>query len=238
MIDLVYILGKGSTWQDNEIRYSLRSLQKNVSDIGKVFIVGEKPKFLNDQIIHIPHKDIYPNKARNIMAKVYRASGDSRISDNFMFWNDDYFALQQFSALNYPHYYKCDLRHSSHINRGEYKLHCESTLKVLVENKLPYKNFDCHYPIIYNKEKMRAMIDSFNWDVKHGYVLRSMYCNFYGMPGEFKLDCKNNTPLPTLGVLNKVINGNHFLSIGDNSLNSVMRNFLASQFPLKSKYEI
>lgn len=235
-IDIVYILGKGSNWQNNEIRYSLRSLEKHVTDVRNVFIVGEKPSFLNEKIIHIPFNDIYSNKARNIMAKVHRVSGDQRLTVDFMLWNDDYFALQPFSAINYPYYYKCGLDYSVMINKGEYKLHCEYTLNVLRAKNLNYRNFDCHFPIIYNKIKMRKMIDHYNWDVKYGYVLRSMYCNHFSIPGEIEKDCKTNHPMPKAHI-EKQHEGKHFFSIGEGALNFAMKSYIMGLYPNKSKYE-
>ena len=236
-MDLVYILGKGSNWQDNELRYSLRSLQQHVKNVENVYLIGQKPPFLNDKIIHIPHNDIYKNKAQNIMAKVYRACIDKRISNNFMFWNDDYFALEDFEIDNYPYYYKCDLEHSIMINMGEYRNHCDATLKYLKSQNLPFKNFDTHYPIIYNRFKMTKMIKSCDWNIPFGYILRSMYCNFYKIEGEFKLDCKGNTqlPAPHIPIQHK---GKHFFSIGDNALNHAMKNYLAVRYPNKSKFEL
>lgn len=237
-IDLVYILGTGSHWQNNEIRYSLRSVEKNVSGIRKIFIIGERPSFINDEVIHIPYKDVYTNKARNIMAKILRACNDTRITKNFMLWNDDYFAMQPFSAIDYPYYFKCDLHHSVRINKGEYKLHCEETLKVLIANGLNVKNFDCHYPIIYDKFKAKKMIEKFDWNTKHGYVFRSMYCNYWNIEGEFRLDCKTNTSLPGPHIP-KIVEGEgkHFLSIGDGALNMAMRSYLMNRFSWKSKFE-
>lgn len=237
MIDIVYILGKGSVWKDNELRYSLRSLEQYVTDYRNVFLIGHKPAFLNDQVIHIPYQDIYKNKATNIMAKVNRAAQDKRLSDDFMFWNDDYFALKPFSAVNYPYYYKCDLQHTSMINKGEYKLHVDATLKMLRALNLPYKNFDCHYPIIYNKFKVKNMIKKYDWSTDYGYILRSMYCNHYGIPGEMKLDCKTNAQIAR-PHLQGVIEKNHFLSIGDNALTSVMQSYIMARWPNKSKYEV
>ena len=40
-MDVVYILGKGSVWKDNEIRYSLRSIEKHLTGFDRVFIVGQ-----------------------------------------------------------------------------------------------------------------------------------------------------------------------------------------------------
>lgn len=236
-LDIVYILSeRGSHWQNNEIRFSLRSLEKNVLDYRKVYIIGFKPDFLNDEIVHIPYADTYKNKARNIAAKIRRAAGCNSMTKNFMLWNDDYFALKQFSAINYPHYYKCGLDHSVMINKGEYKLHCEATLKVLKENGLTYKNFDCHYPITYDKLKVVKMVDQFNWNVPYGFVFRSMYCNFYSIPGEMKQDCKINHPMP-LSQIEKKFQNEHFLSIGEGATNIAMRSYLISMFPNKSRYE-
>ena len=57
-MDVVYILGTGSTSNDNEIRYSLRSIEKYLIGFNVVYIVGECPKFLKG-IIHL---DFRPTK--------------------------------------------------------------------------------------------------------------------------------------------------------------------------------
>jgi hypothetical protein len=59
-IDIVYVLGTGSNWSDNEIRFSLRSVFKNLTNIGQIFIVGEKPAGLKG-FIHIDHPDEFPS---------------------------------------------------------------------------------------------------------------------------------------------------------------------------------
>ena len=71
-IDVVYVLGTGSNWDNNEIRFSLRSLAKNLKGMGRVFVVGERPAFLQN-VIHIPAKDEFNpnvNADGNIILKV------------------------------------------------------------------------------------------------------------------------------------------------------------------------
>ena len=53
LVDLVYVLGKGSRWQDNELRFSLRSVSKNLSNVGQIFIVGQIPDFVKN-CVHVP----------------------------------------------------------------------------------------------------------------------------------------------------------------------------------------
>ena len=71
MISVVYPLGTGSKWQNNELRYSLRSLSK-ISGIGDVFIVGEKPDWVRN-VIHIPCKDVPFRKEYSIYTKIMAA---------------------------------------------------------------------------------------------------------------------------------------------------------------------
>jgi hypothetical protein len=57
--NLLYILGSGSKWQNNEIRYSIRSAEKYVGNLGRVFIVGEFPKFLSRKNKKITYIEVH-----------------------------------------------------------------------------------------------------------------------------------------------------------------------------------
>ena len=63
MIDILYIVGTGSHWNNYELRYSLRTLEKYGKNIGRVFVSGANPGFLSDKIIYIniPDIDIFSN---------------------------------------------------------------------------------------------------------------------------------------------------------------------------------
>jgi len=70
MIDVVYPLGSGSAWDNNELRYSLRSLENNLLDLGRVFVVGQRPPWLVEAV-HIPMEDTHRhNKDANLIDKV------------------------------------------------------------------------------------------------------------------------------------------------------------------------
>src|SRR4051812_2193913 len=105
VVDVVYPFGKGSLWKNNELRYSLRSLEENCIGVKNVFVIGQNPEFLSDKVIHVPYQDIYTNKSRNIMSKIHWICNDRRVSDNFVMLNDDYFFLQQINLAEYPYYW-------------------------------------------------------------------------------------------------------------------------------------
>lgn len=238
MTDIVYILGNESRWDDKEILYSVRSVEKNVHNYRRIYIVGKKPLFFNSLITEIPYEDIYINKARNIMHKIHRAAGDKRITNNFMLLNDDYFITQPIDANHYPYYYKCDLAESIKINAHnlDYIGHLQSTRRALLNKDLPTKNFDTHYPIIYNKKKFRDVCFKYDWRVPDGYIMRSIYCNTLGIPGVERKDCKINHPHVKYNWYN-INKGMECFSIGDRSANRQLELYLHNLFPQKSRYE-
>ena len=88
MIDILYIKGAKSPNNDDELRYSLRSL-KFVRDKGRVFITGNRPDFVQN-IIHIPCDDI-GCRMINHWWKVTQTILQTDISDDFVLMYDDIF---------------------------------------------------------------------------------------------------------------------------------------------------
>lgn len=236
------MLGKESKWGDREIKYSVRSVEKYLQNYGKIFIIGEKPHFFNDQIIHIPFNDIYGNKARNIMCKINRSASDKRVSNKFMLFNDDYFLLKQTDAPTYPYYYKNTLKEAleKNINNYEFTQHLRSTQGVLSLAGHTLNNFDSHYPIIYSKVGVKKVIEQYNWNIPFGYIFKSLYCNTLKIKGEFKPDCKIDHP-HVFDSYKNVIKDWDMFSIGDGCLRGNVKSLeqlMFSLYPNKSKYEL
>ena len=235
-MDVVYINSK-SRWSNNEIKYSLRSLEKYVSGFRDVYIVGFKPSFLSDNIIHKPFEDRFDNKASNIMLKVLEAAKNDDISEDFVLLNDDYFFLNPTSIVDYPHYWKCDLAHTIQIQRNEYQQHVIPTLAELKARGLPTKNFDVHKPIIYNKKAFIDVVQRYDWNRPYGYILRSIYCNTIGIEGVERLDNKiNHSHIPD--TWSRITKGLDCFSVGDQSTDRYLLSFLNKSTPEPSIYEL
>lgn len=238
-MDVVYLCGNGSVWNNTELKYSLRSLE-NHYDAEKVFVIGVLPYFLNQSTVnYIEAKDASRNAAINIMDKIKLACQIPELSEKFIFMNDDYFLLKPL-ADEIPFYYKQEsLLTSIKINQhNEYAFHLITTVKALNDKNLPIKNFDTHCPIIYEKSKMLQVINSYDWQgLKHGYVMKSLYCNTLGITGEYmedlKLSYKRFEP-----QIKRMIHGKNWFSIGDKAINKSLSNVLHELFPNPSKYEI
>lgn len=238
-MDVLYLCGEGSVWNNTELKYSLRSLEKNYN-ADKVHVIGVLPYFLNQSTVnYIPAKNVSRNAAINIMEKIKLACQLPELSDDFIFMNDDYFLLKPLSN-EIPFYYKQEsLLTSIKINQGnEYGFHLKATVQALNQNNFAIKNFDAHCPIVYNKTKMLQVINGYNWQgLKHGYVMKSLYCNTLGISGEYmddlKLSYKRFEP-----QIKRMIHNKRWFSIGDKAINKSLGNVLHELFPNSSKYEI
>lgn len=238
MIDLVYPLGFGSLWNNNELRYSLRSVEKFLTGYGNVYIVGERPEWVGN-IIHIQADDTGRSRPEMIMRKILKACQEPGLSDNFLFLNDDFFFLQPAEAETMPYLYDCTLAEAIEKKRkgGPYKQALANTQHVLGCNRKPGLHYDIHTPVIYNKREFPRVMNSYNWD-RFGMVVKSLYCNSVGVQEEQYPDCKIDQPCETEGQLKALIPDRMLFSVGDNAVNDVFKNYIQKLFPTKSKFEL
>ena len=105
-MDILYVIGKGSEWNNNELRFSLRSIAKYGKNIDSVFIVGYKPDFVSDEVTFIPCDDPYDCAHKNILHKVLTAIVESDISNHFLISSDDHYYMEPTDFDNLPLYYR------------------------------------------------------------------------------------------------------------------------------------
>jgi len=162
-MDIAYILGNGSLASNEEIRYSLRSIHRHMLDIGKVYVVGEKPEFLRD-IKHIACDDTHEEKWKNAFDKVRIACLEDNLSKDFLLMNDDFFANNDFKGDELPYYAIPNIDGGCN---GKY-------------------HFGIHAPIQINKELYLQI--PLNTDLKGDWSPRSFYSNFYRAKPTFTKD--------------------------------------------------
>lgn len=228
MIDIVYTVRRGgSRSNDKELMYSLRSIEKHLKNYRNIYIVGYKPDFIQN-VIHIPAEDKHTVPDSNILRKLLTACNHPDISDSFLFFNDDHFLLSDFDAPTFPYYYSSTLKDylRKRVN-DSYGRRSKNTMTYLLNNKLPIKHFDIHYPIIYEKAKFKQCFAKLP-PAHQGYVIKSLYANSLRIPGTEIKDCKfTNPPTPK----------NICYSTHPKPKPEVW-SFLESKFPVKSSFEI
>ena len=241
-MDLVYVLGTGSSWRNNEIRFSLRSIEKNMKNIGKVFVVGECPDFLQN-VIHIPAKDIFDpalNADGNIITKVLAACSDERLSDEFLFINDDHLVLREMNIENVPPLQKGDMTTfaPNYFKNNFWRGRLKRTMQVLQVNNLSTLHFDCHTPILFNKHRFPEIMEQFNYKDDIGYTMKSLYGNVMYPDGQFLTGQKRTVfKYYKFDELEERLAAPDFMSFNDQGLNNSLKWWLISRFSAKSQFE-
>lgn len=233
-IDVIIPLGKGSVWNDNELRYSLRSIEQFVGNIGNIYVVGMQPEWLKN-VIKVDHPDIHISskfRNQNILQKVLYVIDHYEVSNDFIFTNDDIFFLGDIDPNEIHNFTDCTMQEYLDRNpllNGIYKRAFLATIQYLREHNLPMQHYDNHTPIIYNKFKFKKIFE----DIKHEIVIKSIYGNSIT---PFIEDNKHFKPLSLQQIENQN-KGQKFFSVSDKALNDDMKNYIENKFKNKSKYE-
>lgn len=229
MTDIVIPLGWRSEWKNNELRYSLRSFEKYLSGIGKIFIVTDLsglPKFLKD-VIHIPYPDMSNNELDNTTKKVIRACTDERVSQKFLLSNDDFFLLKPFEASTFPYYYSGDLTDDVKLRgKVDYSESLINTKRVLETNGFETRNFELHCPMLFDKTKFVQYIAA-------GCFPRSVYGNVERLQAGKKQDYAIKLPLN----LTSPIEDNSVFTVSNGPVNGQMEILFEQLYPVKSRWE-
>jgi hypothetical protein len=235
MVDIIIPLNNRSTQKNLELRYCLRSIEKYLSGVGDIFIVGYCPDWVQN-VIHIPFDEDSRNRFRdrNIMSKMMIVCNDERVSDDFLMVHDDHFLLADYEAGEFP-YYHCGHMVPGQGQYGETKRNTEHLLCVL--SGIPILNYDAHCPILFNKGKF-LKVSQADWSKWYGYCLKTLYCVMNGIEGEFMYDIKIRMPLKADNIMN-MVQGRSWFSIGDRCwTEGGMKEVLQTLYPSKSKYEL
>jgi hypothetical protein len=239
MTDVVYVLGRGSNWGDNELRFSLRSLEAYVSGLGRVYVVGTRPRWLTG-VVHLPFADHFLCKERNIMLKVAHACGHPDLSQTFLHVHDDHFALAYQQAADIPNWCGGSLYEmgKSVDARNSWRDAVLNTHQVLTQRGLPTLNFDIHYPILIDKTAYPRTMDLYDWKgTQRGFVVKSLYANTVGAHGTKMADLKLNNRMAMVEVVDR-LKGRPWFSVGNGALCRSFREMLAHLYPKPSRFEI
>ena len=174
-MDILYYIGGGSHYQNRELRYSLRALAKHCKDVGNVWIVGNRPHFLNNNIKYLWVEDSgawWQNAFRKTMAAI-----EAGISKDFLLMNDDFYMLKDFTAAKYPHYHKGDIGDCA---QNKYQEVIVNTRRVLQDLNKPFKHYGVHCPMRINGEKYKQLKQFFDNQSEFGAVsARCLYGNLF-----------------------------------------------------------
>lgn len=196
-MNFLYVLGplESSAWQNNELRYSLRSLDQSDFKADWVGIVGpEIPAFISG-ITHIK-ADIEPDmiKYKNVQRQLLVACERAETPENLILMNDD-FIIRRTPAWDWTPTYTSTI---SPLNPKKPGSRWFQTVTATgdwlrghgIQNPLCYEG---HTPMPFLKSLavpvLRALLDQEN-----SLQFRSAYGNLVGMGGKLHPNAKRRSP--------------------------------------------
>jgi hypothetical protein len=237
-MDAVYIVGP---WAVNEqLRYSLRSLAKNMPYVDKVWIVGSCPAWVSDEVGKIllePAEDKFDNQRQSLRA----ACADDRISEDFILMNDDMFALVELPELPVWHLGPLNLLIKRVRERGETPENNQwvrGMVAMLDQMRdWGYRNpkaYEAHVPLPFNRKRLAHLIDT---TTRSPFLAGCVYGATQGPTGALG----DNVKIGELGsheLLTAMVSGIPFLSTEDDAFEfGNVGLFLRTIFPDPCIYE-
>lgn len=229
-LDVVYFCREGI---NEELRYSLRSVEKNL-DCRNVWIFGGKPVNIKPDYF-VPVKQLGKTKWDKVRDMFVRACLTEDISEDFILMNDDFFIMKKTSSLEPC--YRCSLY--EHIVTVEekfsrkptnYTLELRKAVRRLKEAGLGTNSYELHIPMIMNRQKLLETMGAFP-DV---HATRSLYGNYAKIGGRRMDDVKiydKNVNIDEIDV-------NEFLSTQDSIwTSSPVVSYIKDEFNERSRFE-
>jgi hypothetical protein len=257
-LDIVYLF-RHSKHQDEELRFSLRSLAKNLLFIRKVWIFGDRPSFLTDDLSiveHIPHAYVapllgYKIPVRNDFLMLFLASLIPGVAFDFVRFSDDYIVLQPLSreqlctvrALE-------DLNQSTTRGKGKWKELLWRTFDLLKEFGYAGYNFESHVPQPLNRQMVFETFMAFREfqseeryaGMLSGTAIYNFALRHYGLPFVWLADEQSRAGFygscPAEDQIAKACcRGKLFLTFDDNGFGPFMGRFLEGLFSEPCRFE-
>lgn len=170
-MDIIIALANDQRFNYAELRYTLRSIEKNLSGYRDIYLIGEKPSWVTN-VIHIPQKDIRGRTAFSIFSKFMTAANNENVSQKFISWADDTYLLKPLPVEGIKDWYDQTLKDWTYKNINSlYRNIVRNTWKVFPDGLF----YNVHTPCIYDKDKYK-LLNQYDWKTTE-YLIKSMYFN-------------------------------------------------------------
>lgn len=227
--DIVYILK--NNMDSDEIRYSLRSVEKNFP-YNKVWFVGGCP----DGIVpdkYMEFEQTGDTKWQRSTSALAAACRNDEITEDFWLFNDDFFIMKRVRPEK-PFITGKILQFCKFIEKGNrgmqtpYTRQLRRTAHVLKINGFKQLNYALHVPMLINRAKALEVLNKF----PDSPMFRSLYGNYYDLGGTLMDDVK-------IINLERCPEDPKYLSTDDRSFSKgKVGEFIREAFPEPSRFEV
>lgn len=180
--DILYVVRPGEP--NVPLKYSLRSLQNLPHR--RVIVAGYCPSWVRN-VVHVPVRRT-TNKFRTIETNLRAALGISDLTDEVVYFNDDFFVMQPVDRVPVMHRGPAIVYKAADEQRWRLK----KTIDLLGPETLSYDG--CHVPLPLETRAARDVLE----EMPNGVLWRTWYGNVMGIGGVQVNDVKsrNGRPIP------------------------------------------
>lgn len=187
MNDIVYFVKE--TFRDEELTYSLRSVEKNFPH-RKVWFAGGCPNDLKPD----GHLQIVQNlttKWANVFKMIREVCENDEVTEDFWLFNDDFFMLQPIKKVPpmYDGTLQDQIKFIEEVRDGgctDYTKKLREDIVELEKRGLETLNYDVHVPMLINRKKALEVFKEFPTCP----MFRSLYGNYHKIGGYDITDVK------------------------------------------------
>jgi len=232
--------------QGNELKYALRSMQKNFREDFTVVIIGDRPDWLSNAALHIEHNCMSKNPQVDVIDKIKNILVTEEVSDKFVWTNDDIYFVSPVSLADIETLKIVgELKEMPKV-ATVYSANREKTIALLEKARLPTRNFATHLPIVFEKEKVLQLFEEFEELNEGGYLFSSVYFNRHFADWKpLLLDWVNDnwslrlvSKNPDADKFKKIVNRSKWLNNAESGYSEFLEKYLEKRFPEKSIFEI
>ena len=237
--DVMIPLGSRSIWDDNEVRYAMRSIFRNFVPLGKVFLVGHRPKWLDSDasgLVYLKTKDPFARcKDANMIRKVLIAC-EAGISRRFLRLSDDQLVLQPSTPADLPPVHSGPIRRSK-IGKYGKKLWRTRLMTEARGIKEP-RNYDTHAPAMVDRDDFVRVFSElpFGKNRETCWTINSTFFNL-ARPADAAPAAGRHCVLPNGPFIPEMTSGFRTMNYRDASLTPELKEWLAVRFPEPAAWE-
>lgn len=249
MIDVVYILKRKELSYYTKkkelvnLTYSLRSLEKHVTGIGNIYIIGSNVSYIvNDSVIHIDRNNVFAQN-KNEVISLYNFCYSKNGVKKFILMSENSFFTQDVEAKKVPYLFNGKLNEAMKSPDDE-SINLKAlynTYEILKANKLPMSNFEYDMPMLMDVTKLKGVFESINiTPFRDGVCIRSLYANIaerkLSFFTPFVID-RNKADKIDLNFALSIIDNKKFFSVKEKSFSTTVIQLLYKLYPNKSRWE-
>ena len=233
--DVVYFVK--DTSMDDELKYSLRALEKNWV-YKDVWFCGGCPEGIKpDHLFKCKQEGL--NKWEKVRNNIRKVCENDEISEDFWLFNDDFFVLRPYDSSLLPTYNGEIIPYIERIERrhggsaDEYTMRLRQAANTLERYGYTTLNYEVHKPMLINRKKALEVLDKF----PDTPAFRSLYGNYWKIGGtnchDMKIKILNYTRMDYVEGFWP------FVSTSDESFeNGNVGEFIKNKFNEKNRFEI